>query len=309
MAADRLPPLNAVRAFAAAARHDSFTHAADELGVTHGAVSKQVRLLEDHLGLPLFVRGVRQVSLTQHGRELLTEVAPALERIGTAAARIRRSAAARDAGGTVRINARPSFALRWLIPHLPAFMAAHPGIRPEVLTSTAEPAVLPPEGYDVAIRRGDGRSRRRTWPEGLVPRPFLRERAKPVACPELLARCPVRRVEDLAAHTLLHTATRDGDWKAWLARAGVPGLEPAGELRFEHLQFVLQAALDGLGVALAPLSLVAGDVAAGRLVAVPPRAPALMLEPYCYILAPEAGLASRTFAGWLEGQAGQRESG
>jgi LysR family glycine cleavage system transcriptional activator len=303
-----MPPLNAVRAFAAAARHNSFTRAADDLGVTHGAVSKQVRLLEDHLGLPLFVREVRKVSLTQHGRELLTEVAPALERIGNVAARLRRTAVTRDAGGTVRINARPSFALRWLIPHLPTFMAAHPDIKPEVVTSTAEPAALSPGGYDVAIRRGDGRSQRRTWPEGMVPFPFLRERARPVACPELLSRCPVRRAEDLTKHTLLHTATRDGDWKAWLTRAGVPSLEPAGELQFEHLQFALQAALDGLGIALAPLSLVASDLAAGRLVPLPPRAPSLMLEPYCYILAPEAGPTSRTFADWLEGQNGPRES-
>lgn len=309
MAVDRIPPLNALRAFAAAARHDSFTRAADELGVTHGAVSKQVRLLEDHLGLTLFVRGVRKVSLIGHGRELLAEVAPALERIGAAAARLRRAGLARDAGGTVRINARPSFALRWLIPHLPAFMAAHPGIRPEVITSTAEPASLSPGGYDLVIRRGDGRGQRRTWPEGVVPCPFLRERARPVACPALLSRRPVRRPADLAAHTLLHTATRDGDWKAWLARAGVPGLEPAGEQRFDHLQFVLQAALDGLGIALAPLSLVAGDLEAGRLVPVPPRAPSLALEPYCYSLAPEAGPASEIFANWLKGQRDQKRSG
>ena len=300
MTTDRMLPLNAVRAFVAAARHASFTRAADDLRVTHGAVSKQVRLLEDHLGTPLFLRGVRQVSLTGHGRELLAEVAPALERIGAAAGRLRRAAAARDTGGTVRINARPSFALRWLIPHLPAFMGAHPGITPEVITSTVDPAVLPSRAYDVVIRRRDGRSGRRIWPEALVPRSFLRERARPVACPELLSRRPVRQVGDLSAHTLLHTATRDGDWKAWLARARVTGLEPAGELRFEHLQFVLQAALDGLGVALAPLSLVAGDLEAGRLLTVLPRTPSLTLEPYCYGLAPEAGPASRAFADWLE---------
>lgn len=111
MVTDRLPPLNAVRAFAAAARHASFTRAADELGVTHGAVSKQVRLLEDHLGVPLFTRGVRQVTLTPAERDLLAEAAPALERIAAAAVRLRHAAPA-SAGSIVRINARPSFALR-----------------------------------------------------------------------------------------------------------------------------------------------------------------------------------------------------
>lgn len=296
MAADRLPPLHAVRAFAAAARHASFTRAADELGVTHGAVSKQVRLLEDHLGVPLFTRGVRRVALTAAGRELLAEAAPALERIGAAAARLRRGRRSGSAGA-VRINARPSFALRWLIPHLPAFMAAHPGVRPEVATSTAEPARLPPGSFDVAIRRGRPGV---AWPEGTRVRPFLRDRGIAVASPALLARLPLRRAEDLGAHTLLHTATRGGDWAAWLARAGVPGLRPAAELRFEHLQFALQAALDGMGVALGSAALVAADVAAGRLARAPARGPGLALEPYCYAVLADADPPARVFAGWLE---------
>lgn len=291
----RLPPLNAVRAFVAAARHASFTHAADELGVTHGAVSKQVRLLEDHLGVPLFTRGARQVALTAAGRELLSEAAPALERIAAAAVRLRRAAPA-GAGSVVRINVRPSFALRWLIPHLPAFMQAHPGVRPEVVTSTAEPARLPAGSFDVVVRRErPGVS----WPEGMRVRPFLRERAMPVAAPALLAGLPVRQAEDLAGHTLLHTATRDADWAAWLARAGVPGLRPAAELRFEHLQFALQAALDGMGVALGPSELVAADLAAGRLARVLPRGPELVLQPYCYGIPADAVPSSRLFASWL----------
>jgi len=296
MPADRLPPLNAVRAFAAAARHASFTRAADELGVTHGAVSKQVRLLEDHLGVPLFTRGVRQVALTAAGRELLADAAPALERIAAAAVRLRRAAPV-DAGDAVRINARPSFALRWLIPHLPAFMLAHPGVRPEVVTSTAEPARLPIGSFDVVVRRGRPGV---AWSEGMEVRPFLRERAIPVAAPALLARLPICRTEDLAGHTLLHTATRDADWTAWLARAGVPGLRSTAELRFEHLQFALQAALDGMGVALGPSELVAADLAAGRLARVLPHGPELALEPYCYGLLADAGPSARAFATWLE---------
>ena len=175
-------------------------------------------------------------------------------------------------------------------------MAAHPGVRPEVVTSMAEPARLPAGSFDVVVRRGRPGV---AWPDGMRARPFLRERAVPVAAPALLTRLPVHRAGDLAGHTLLHTATRDADWTAWLARAGVPGLRPAGELRFEHLQFALQAASDGLGVALGPLAMVATDLAAGRLVRVLPRGPGLALEPHCYGVLPGAGLPARAFAGWL----------
>lgn len=296
--ADRLPPLNAVRAFAAAARHASFTRAAAELGVTHGAVSKQVRLLEEHLGVPLFTRGVRQVRLTPAGRELLAEAAPALERIAVAAAGLRRAPA--GGAGVVRINARPSFALRWLIPHLPRFMRVHPELEPQVATSTLEPTRLPVHLFDVVIRRDTPVDRGPAWPEGMPPRPFLRESAFPVAAPALLAARPVRRAEDLAGHVLLHTATRERDWAAWLAHAGVPGLRHAGELRFEHQQFVLQAALDGLGVALGLSALVEADLAAGRLAPALPRGPRLRLAPMCYALAPDAPDAARRFTAWLE---------
>jgi LysR family transcriptional regulator, glycine cleavage system transcriptional activator len=297
MAADRLPPLNAVRAFAAAARHASFTRAADELGVTHGAVSKQVRLLEDHLGVPLFTRGVRQVALTTAGRSLLAEASPALERIAAVAVRLRRNAVRGGGDGVVRVNVRPSFALRWLIPHLPAFMAVHPGVRPELVTSTADPARLPAGSFDVVVRRGRPGM---AWPEGMRALPFLRERAAPVAAPALLTRLPVHRAEDLAAHTLLHTATRDADWVTWLARVGVPGLRPAAELRFEHLQFALQAALDGMGVALGPLAMVAADLAAGRLARVLPRRPGIVLESYYYGIPADAGPLALVFADWLK---------
>jgi DNA-binding transcriptional LysR family regulator len=224
MRAVRLPPLNALRAFEAAARHASFSRAADELGVTHGAVSKQIRVLEDDLGQTLFSRGVRQVKLTSSGRELMAEIAPALVRIGAVAAAMRRGPS--EYTGQVRINTRPSFALRWLIPHLPRFVRAYPGIEPQVTTSTLEPARLSPSGFDIAIRRatlGRGGS---AWPDGTQPRAFLREGALPVASPALLAECPVHRPEDLNVHVLLHTATRRRDWEDWLALARCSELHP-----------------------------------------------------------------------------------
>lgn len=293
-----LPPLNAIRAFDAAARAASFTRAAEELGVTHGAVSRQVALLEATLGVPLFERRIRQVVLTAAGRRLLAGVAPALQRIADAAA----EAVEEVSPARVRINARPSFALRWLIPHLPRFLALHPGFAPEVTTSVAEPAKLAPGSWDVAIRR-----EREGWPGGVVLRPFLRETAVPVAAPSLLAARPLRSAAELAAHTLLHCSTRPDDWAAWLRRAGTDGLSPAAELRFEHLQFTLQAAIDGLGVALGPSALAAADLADGRLLA-PLRGPRLPLAPYVLGMPAGAGPGAQAFAAWLLREGGRRAS-
>jgi LysR family transcriptional regulator, glycine cleavage system transcriptional activator len=308
MRAVRLPPLNALRAFEAAARHASFSRAADELGVTHGAVSKQIRVLEDNLGQSLFSRGVRQVKLTSAGRELMAEIAPALERIGAVAAALRRGVL--EETGQVRINTRPSFALRWLIPHLPRFVRAYPGIEPQVTTSTLEPARLSPSEFDIAIRRATPGRGGSAWPDGTQPRAFLREGALPVASPALLAECPVRRPEDLNAHVLLHTATRGKDWEDWLALARCSELHPAGELWFEHQQFTLQAAIDGMGVAMGLLVLASADLAGGRLASALPDGPQLRLAPYCYVLSPHAPAVAKQFALWLEQEgASARASG
>jgi LysR family glycine cleavage system transcriptional activator len=294
----RLPPLNALRSFEAAARHASFSRAADELGVTHGAVSKQIRVLEDDLGQQLFSRGVRQVKLTAAGRELLAEIAPALERIGAAAAALRRGPS-QDAG-EVRINTRPSFALRWLIPHLPQFVRAYPGIEPQITTSTLEPARLSPSAFDIAIRRATPGRGGSAWPDGMQPQAFLPEGALPVASPALLAERPVHRLEDLNRHVLLHTATRQKDWEDWLRLAGCSELHPAGALWFEHQQFTLQAAIDGMGVAIGLSVLAAADLAEGRLAQALPGGPYLRLAPYCYALSPHAPAIARHFARWLQ---------
>lgn len=146
--------------------------------MTHGAVSRQVKHLEAHLGMPLFVRGVRQIALTPSGRELLAGAAPALERIAAAPTAVSRSRPARS----LRINCRPSFAIHWLIPQLPRFLRAHPDIEPQVSTSTTEPARLNRDSVDVILRR-DGRDPR---PADLRFRPFLSDHACPVAAPALL---------------------------------------------------------------------------------------------------------------------------
>lgn len=288
----RLPPLNAVRAFAAAARHQSFTLAAAELFVTHGAISRQVKTLEAFLGVALFERRVRQVTLTPEGQRFFAEVAPALEQIGAAARALMDDAPAR----TVTINVRPSFAVRWVIPRLPDFVAQFPGIAPRVVTSNVSPDQAS-EHFDVAIRRG----RSAGWPASIAVQPFLLDEALIVGTPALLANAPVDGPRDLAAHALLWSRSRPDDWDHWKRQVGAPRLRPASQLQFDHLHFVLQAALDGLGFALAPASLVAHDLAAGRLVC-PLPALRLPLTRHYYGLAPDAAPEAQCFAQWLQSQ-------
>lgn len=290
----RLPPLNAVRAFAVAARHQSFTLAAAELFVTHGAISRQVKGLEEFLGVALFERRVRQVSLTPEGQRFFAEVAPALAQIGSAARALmqQQDVPAR----TVTIDVRPSFAVRWVIPRLPDFVARFPGIEPQVLTSMVAPDQAN-EHFDVAIRRG----RTTGWPAAVAVQPFLQDEALIVGTPALLASTPVAEPRALAAHTLLWSRSRPDDWDHWKRQAGVPRLRPASRLQFDHLHFVVQAALDGLGCALVPRSLVAHDLAAGRLVCPLPTL-RLPLTRYYYGLAPDAAPEAQCFAQWLQAQ-------
>lgn len=295
----RMPPLNAVRVFAAAARHLSFTRAAAELHVTHGAVSRQVRALEDFLGTPLFERRIRQVLLTPAGQRFHAEVEPALVQIALAAQAMRGPAPAQS----VRVNVRPSFAVRWLIPRLPAFVARHPEIVPQVVTSTVAPGAPQAEPFDLAVRRGLA-----GWPTGLRLEPFLEDAALVVGAPALLRARPVAAPQALAAHVLLASHSRAQDWGGWCRLAGVPRLKPAGWLHFDHLHFVLQAALDGLGLALAPASTVVQDLASGRLQA-PLPALRLPLERYCIGLAPEAGPATLAFLAWLQAEMAAAQQG
>ena len=285
----REPPLNAVRAFAAAARHLSFTRAATELHVTHSAVSRQVKGLEAHLGVVLFERRVRQVTLTNEGRQFFAEVGPALAQIGAAA----RALAGQASAPAVRIDVRPSFAVRWLIPRLPGFVERHPGIEPQVVTSTVAPD--PARGrFDVAIRRG-----REGWPPSLPLHPFLEDEVLVVGSPSLFLAQPVADLRALASHVQLSARTRRDDWDDWKKHVGAPRLKAAGRLQFDHLHFVLQAAVDGLGVALAPTSLVAHDLESGRL-ASPLPALRMPLARYYYAVAPDAGPDAQAFVDWLE---------
>jgi LysR family glycine cleavage system transcriptional activator len=289
-----LPPLNALRAFEAAARLSSFKDAAAELGVTHGAISRHVRLLEEWLGPPaLFRRLNRRVELTPTGAALLTETAPALDRLSAAVDR-HQARGGKAAPAILRVNALATFSLRWLLPRLAQFRDLHPEI--EVRLSTAiEPVDALREPYDLIIRGGPD-----TF-YGFTCRLFLTERRLPVGSPALLERLPLSDIADLRRHTLLHASTMPRLWSDWLVAAGAPDLEPAGSLTLDHFYLALQAALDGLGIAMGPTALVADDLAAGRLVA-PFPSPSLPARNYhAYLPDARAGdPAVAAFCGWLE---------
>jgi LysR family glycine cleavage system transcriptional activator len=271
----RLPPLNPLKAFEAAARLGSFSRAAEELNVTHGAVSRQIRTLEDWLGAPLFRRTSRNAIPTQAGVDLLAEVGPAFDRLAEGSRRVRVSSLAQ---GVLNIATQPTFSMRWLIPRLSDFQRDHPGLELRIITASTSTERFQMEA-DVVV-------------SGPAPQPgwigtrFLGEALLPLLSPELLAQCPLRRPEDLERHTFLHSATRWRAWARWLDVAGVANLKPAGEQVFEHFYFAIQAALAGVGVVMGPLALVTEEVRAGRLLA-PIGQPVLSSRGY-FVYAPAA---------------------
>jgi LysR family glycine cleavage system transcriptional activator len=251
--ARRLPPLSALRPFEAAARLESFSRAADELHLTHGAVSHQVRALEGHLGTPLFARHGKRVTLTAAGRTFAERVRAALEEIAAAADALR---ARRDDRLTVSVL--PSFASRWLMPRLIRFMDANPGIDVNVIATTTL-ADFRADEVDIAVRFGQG-----PWP-GLVCEQFLVDEYFPVGSPRLGRGKVPKAPRDLLRLGIIR---EDRDyWKAWFDKAGVP-IEEARAARgptFNDSTYALQAAARGEGIALARRSIVYEDLERGAL--------------------------------------------
>ena len=255
----KLPPLNAIKAFEAAARLLSFTKAGKELNVTYGAISRQVAQLESLLGIALVQRANLKLVLTDAGEELFDEVGPALDRIAAATFQLTHK---KDNSPLV-VNGPPTFTLRWLIPRLSTFQARHPDINIRVTTSTTSlsPMNFSQHEYNIAIRGAQqaftGMSSRRVLTETII-----------VVChPDLLERLPLAVPADLAKHTLLSYATESYGWHDWFRAIGAADVDPVGTNKFEQMYFTVQAAQDGLGVALIPFFLVADDIAQGRLCA------------------------------------------
>jgi LysR family transcriptional regulator, glycine cleavage system transcriptional activator len=250
----RLPPLNTLPSFEAAARHLSFSRAADELGVTHGAVSRAVRNLEEHLGAKLMIRATRAVRLTPVGASFAAEVSALLEQLAAAT-----STAAGQSSGIVNVSTVDSFAARWLMPKLSRFRQSHGHVDVRVAVSERL-ADFVSDGIDLAIRCGGGR-----YP-GLTSELLMPEDHFPVCSPKLLkGRHPLRRPADLAHHTLLHDVFTV-DWAMWLRGAGIDRIDPQHGPTFLSSDHAIQAAVRGEGVVLGRSALVADELAAGRLV-------------------------------------------
>ena len=271
-----LPSLNGLRAFEAAARHLSFTRAAAELNVTQTAISHQIRRLEEQLGIRLFERRTRELLLTREAAAYLPAVQGAFEELRQATARLQRPAR----GGMLTVSTTASLAAKWLVTRVAAFQDANPGI--EVRISTSSHLVdFVREEVDMAVRYGRG-----SWP-GLRATWLMAEDIFPVCSPALLRDGkPLRKPADLADHTLLHTTTSREDWQLWLTAAGLPiSIAARRGLSFDQSFMAVEAAVDGLGVALGRTRFVEADIAAGRLVV--PFDVVLPADAGFYIVAPE----------------------
>lgn len=297
----RLPSLNALRAFEAAARHESFTRAAAELSVTQGAVSHQVKALEEELGLRLFLRARQRLVITEAGRAYLEIVRDAFDRIAGGTERLLQ----RRKSGILAVSASPNFAAKWLVHRLGRFAEANPGVDLR-LDASIQHVDFARDETDVAIRHGDG-----SWP-GLHVTRLCAEELFPVCSPKLLkGRAALRTPADLARHTLLHI-DEPLDWARWLEAAGAAGVDAGGDPRrgpvFSQRSMAIDAAIDGQGVALARTALCAWDLLAGRLV----RPFRFRLPvPYAYwIVCPKANAQLpkiATFRDWLLAEAAEDE--
>ena len=287
----RLPSLNGLRAFEAAARHLSFTLAASELNVTQTAISHQIRRLEEELGIRLFIRKNRALALTPKARDYLPGVRAAFNDLRLATDRLLR----KDDDHVLTVSTLASLAAKWLLPRLTAFQEAHPGIDVRITTSTGLVDFRSGD-VDAAIRYGRG-----NW-QGLRADWLMADDFFPVCSPALLnGKRPLKCPEDLRDHVLLHTSTNSDDWRQWLTAAGLPSdISKQPGITFDLILMTVQAAIDGIGVAMGRTSYVQDDIAKGRLVV--PFKIALPVDAGFYLVSPE-GVAEppklRAFRQWL----------
>lgn len=274
----RLPSLNGLRAFEAAARHLSFTLAASELNVTQTAISHQIRRLEEELGIRLFIRQNRALALTPEARDYLPGVRAAFNDLRLATDRLLR----KEDDKVLTVSTLASLAAKWLLPRLTDFQEQHPGIDVRITTSTSL-VDFQRDNVDAAIRYGRGQ-----WP-GVRADWLMADELFPVCSPSLLrGDKPLRRPEDLRNHPLLHTSNANSDdWRLWLTAAGLPAdIARHPGITFDMIFMTIQAAIDGIGVAMGRTSYVQDDIAKGRLVV--PFKIALPADAGFYLVAPEA---------------------
>ena len=283
----RLPPLNALKAFEAAARSESFTRAAEELSVTQGAVSHQVKALEAILGVKLFNRERQRLVITEAGREYLAVVRDALDRIAVGTERL----VQRQTSGSLTVSTSPDFAAKWLVHRLGRFSALHPEIDLRV-SATMHHVDFAREDVDLAVRHGNG-----DW-SGLDVVPLCTEKLFPVCAPRLVSgRNRIAKAADVLKFPLLRLDNTA--WPRWFEAAGVTKGVAQGPI-FNRASMLIDAAVDGQGIALARTALAAWDLTNGRLM-IPVDVSLKMSNSY-WIVCPKATTAlpkNKMFREWL----------
>jgi DNA-binding transcriptional LysR family regulator len=292
----KIPSIEALIAFEAAARHLSFTRSADELALTQSAVGRQVATLEEYLGVPLFNRVKKRLSLTEIGEIYARQVRENLARMerDTLAAM-----AHRDAGGILELAVIPTFATRWLIPRLPLFYAQHQHVTVNLATR-AEPFLFTDTPFDAAIHFGDP-----VWP-GSIAKYLFGEEMTPVCSPQLLKGRTVLEPHEVSDFTLLHQSARPDAWRHWFAQAGIHDADCMQGQRYELFSMLVEAARAGLGIALVPRFFVSHELDIGELIL--PCNLSLRSEKGYYLVYPEHKQHSpqlQGFESWLLAEAGR----
>lgn len=285
-----IPDLAVLQAFECAARHENFTKAAAELNLTQSAVSRQIRVLESQLGVPLFERVRKRVVLSAAGRKLLPEASQLLLKSEEMVLRARASSGGMD---ILSIATLPTFGSRWLLPRLPDFKWRHPGISINV-ASRAKPFDFSAEDFDLAIHYGQP-----VWAHATCTY-LCSEIILPVASPFLIESFALDRPEDLTEKPLLHLATRPKQWAEWFEHNGLAGENAFTGDRFDQFAMIIEAAVRGIGFGLLPLYLIEDEISSGRLRIVF-DSPMTTDNSY-YVVLPEGKQESamaRAFQSWL----------
>jgi len=248
-----LPSLNALRAFEATARHRSISRAAVELGVTHGAVSRQIKLLEEVMGIALLMRGTKESVPTRDGEQLVDGLSTAFNLIHATVERLK--------PGPLTLSCSASITMCWLIPRMPGLYAKHPGMEIK-LDMNYDRVDFTRDNISVAIRNNTFEP-----PKSAVIRPLGTEWIGPVCSPAYLKSISLKKPKDLSSARLLAATTRPNAWTDWLVAVGEAERAPQVQQRFDHFYLMIQAATFGLGIAVVPHMLAIGDLESGRLIA------------------------------------------
>jgi LysR family transcriptional regulator, glycine cleavage system transcriptional activator len=292
LARRHVPDFSKLQAFESAARHGSFTGAAKELGLTQSALSRQIKELELQFGVALFERVRQRVVVSSPGRRFLPEARRLLDQLEQSTLRVMSS----PTGTVLSLATLPTFGTRWLIPRLPAFLALNPGITLN-LASHSKPFDLDEYSFDAAIHYGIP-----VWAQATC-RLICQEEIVPVASPHFLARHPAKSISDMRSCPLLHLDSRPSAWSEWFQSAGAGEGHAFQGHRFDQFNMIIEAAIQGLGLALVPQYLIEKELAGGSLKIVISRS--FTTENKYYLAVPNRELENpliECFYDWLIGQ-------